>query len=98
MSPIMATMNAGVLPVKKPSRAKTRLGRDLDDGRREAVARALLDDALSLLAAVDFLDWWVVSDDPEVLERARSDGHEAIDDPSGGLNAALELALATASA
>jgi 2-phospho-L-lactate guanylyltransferase len=89
-------MNAGILPVKKPSRAKTRLGRDLGDGRREAVARTLLDDALRLLAAVDFLDWWVVSDDPEVLDRARSDGHEAIDDPAGGLNAALELALAAA--
>ena len=87
-------MNAGILPVKKPSRAKTRLGRDLGDGRREAVARALLDDALGLLAAGDFLDWWVVSDDPEVLDRARSDGYAALDDPAGGLNAALELALA----
>jgi 2-phospho-L-lactate/phosphoenolpyruvate guanylyltransferase len=89
-------MNAGILPVKKPSRAKTRLERDLGDGRREAVARALLDDALGLLAAVDFLDWWVVSDDPGVLDRARSDGHGAIDDPAGGLNAVLELALAAA--
>jgi 2-phospho-L-lactate guanylyltransferase len=89
-------MNAGILPVKKPSRAKTRLGGDLGDGRREAVARALLDDALRLLAAVDFLDWWVVSDDPEVLDRARSEGHTTIDDPAGGLNAALELALADA--
>jgi 2-phospho-L-lactate guanylyltransferase len=90
----MATMNAGILPVKRLSRAKRRLGRDLGDGRREAIARALLDDALGLLAAVDFLDWWVVSDDPEVLERARADGHRAIDDPANGLNAALELALA----
>jgi 2-phospho-L-lactate guanylyltransferase len=89
-------MNAGILPVKKPSRAKTRLEHDFGDGRREAVARALLDDALGLLAAVDFLDWWVVSDDPEVLDRARSDGHGAIDDPAGGLNAALEHALAVA--
>ncbi len=89
-------MNVGILPVKKPSRAKTRLERDLGEGRREAVARALLDDALGLLAAVDFLDWWVVSDDPEVLESARSDGHGAIDDPAGGLNSALELALAAA--
>jgi 2-phospho-L-lactate/phosphoenolpyruvate guanylyltransferase len=37
-----------------------------------------------------------VSDDPEVLKRARSDGHGAIDDPAGGLNAALELALSAA--
>jgi 2-phospho-L-lactate guanylyltransferase len=90
----MATMNAGILPVKRLSRAKRRLGRDLGDARREEIARALLADALGLLAAVDSLDWWVVSDDPEVLERARSGGHRAIDDPAGGLNAALELALA----
>jgi 2-phospho-L-lactate/phosphoenolpyruvate guanylyltransferase len=90
----MATMNAGILPVKRLSRAKRRLGRDLGEGRREGIARALLDDALGLLAAVDFLDWWVVSDDPEVLERARADGHRGIEDPAGGLNAALEHALA----
>jgi 2-phospho-L-lactate guanylyltransferase len=94
----MATMNAGILPVKKLSRAKRRLGRDLDEGRREEIARALLDDALGLLAAVDFLDWWVVSDGPEVLERARAGGHRAIDDPAEGLNAALELALAAVTA
>jgi 2-phospho-L-lactate guanylyltransferase len=98
MSPIMSAMNAGILPVKRLSRSKRRLGRDLGEGRREGIARALLADALGLLAAVDFLDWWVVSDDPEVLERARADGHRAIDDPAGGLNAALELALADVTA
>lgn len=87
-------MDAGLLPVKALARAKSRLSPLFDDEGRLAVATALLEDALALSASVDFLQWWVVSEDPDVLERASGAGLKTVVDPGGGLNAAIAAGIA----
>lgn len=82
-------MDAGLLPVKRLDRAKARLAAHFGDAERRAVASALLDDALTLCAAVGFLRWWVVSDDDAVLRRVVDRGLGAVRDDGLGLNAAL---------
>lgn len=86
-------MDAALIPVKTLAEAKARLAPHLSDGDRLALARALLDDALRLAESADFLSWWVVSDDPEVADRARRHGVAVIDDPGRGLNPALVAAV-----
>ena len=86
------------MPVKRLDRAKTRLADELGDTQRARVARALLDDAFHLCSSVDFLTWWVVSDDHEVLNEAKERGFNTVVDPGGGLNAALATAVAAATA
>lgn len=86
-------MDAGVLPVKALDRAKERLSTHLEAADRRRVAEALFEDALDLCASVDFLEWWVVSDGTEVLERADARGFHTVADPGGGLNAALRTAI-----
>ncbi|MFN2525188.1 MAG: hypothetical protein ABR505_02835, partial [Actinomycetota bacterium] len=70
-------MNAAVLPVKRLSDAKRRLAQRFGEARRLQIAEALLDDALKLCHETDFLEWWVVSDDARVLDRARTEGLRA---------------------
>ncbi len=82
-------MDAGLLPVKRFSRAKRRLGAELEPDERALVARALWEDALDLCAGADFLTWWVVSDDPELGAEASDRGFAAVRDRGEGLNAAL---------
>jgi 2-phospho-L-lactate guanylyltransferase len=82
-------MDAGLLPVKALARAKSRLAPVFDDDQRRAVASALLDDALALCSSVEFLEWWVVSEDDEVLGRASDAGLKTVVDPGAGLNAAV---------
>jgi 2-phospho-L-lactate guanylyltransferase len=89
-------MDAGLLPVKALGRAKARLAPDFDDGQRREVADALLDDALALCASVDFLEWWVVSDDDEVLSRAAAAGLGTVRDPGTGLNDAIAAGTSAA--
>jgi 2-phospho-L-lactate guanylyltransferase len=89
-------MDAGILPVKRPDRAKQRLADALSDDDRLAVTRALLHDAFELCASADDYSWWVVSDDPDVLTEAKSRGFAAVVDPGRGLNDALEAAIAVA--
>ncbi len=89
-------MDAGVLPVKRLVDAKSRLAGHFDPHERSAIARALLEDALDLCRAADFLEWWIVSDDEEVLEIARSRRFEVVRDPGTGLNAAVESAVRAA--
>jgi FO synthase/2-phospho-L-lactate guanylyltransferase len=86
-------MDAGLLPVKALDRAKSRLAPLFDDGQRRAIATALLEDALDLCASTDFLQWWVVGEDPEVLERASGAGFKTVADPGGGLNAAVAAGI-----
>jgi 2-phospho-L-lactate guanylyltransferase len=86
-------MDAGLLPVKALSRAKSRLAPLFDEDRRRAVATALLEDALALCSSVDFLEWWVVSEDDEVLERASQAGLGTVADPGTGLNAAVAAGM-----
>ncbi|HEX2058564.1 MAG TPA: 2-phospho-L-lactate guanylyltransferase [Actinomycetota bacterium] len=82
-------MDAGLLPVKALARAKSRLAPDFDDVQRRAVAGALLDDALALCTSVEFLQWWVVSEDDDVLARASDAGLKTVADPGTGLNDAV---------
>lgn len=89
-------MDAGLLPVKALGRAKSRLAPAFDDDQRRAVATALLEDALALCTSAEFLEWWVVSEDPEVLERATDAGLRTVTDPGEGLNAAVAAGIAEA--
>ncbi|MDQ4024362.1 MAG: 2-phospho-L-lactate guanylyltransferase, partial [Actinomycetota bacterium] len=89
-------MDAGILPVKPLARAKSRLAPELDEAQRLEVARALLDDALALCQSVDFLGWWVVSEDDEVLSLAEDAGLSTVTDPGSGLNGAIEAAAGAA--
>ena len=89
-------MNAGVVPVKHLARAKQRLAPHLSASERTEVARALFEDALALTEQVDFLSWWVVSDDEEVLRTAARRGLGVIEDPGRGLNEALRRAATVA--
>ncbi len=86
-------MHVGVLPVKRLVDAKSRLSPYLDAARRTEVALALLDDALRMCEEVDFLQWWVVTDDEQVQESSSARGLRVLADPGRGLNAALSLAL-----
>lgn len=87
-------MDAGLLPVKALERAKSRLSPAFDDEQRRAVATALLEDALDLCASVDFLQWWVVSEDDDVLRRASDAGLKTVADPGSGLNDAVAAGIA----
>lgn len=91
-------MDAGLLPVRSPRRAKSRLSARYKDPQRELLARALLADALDLCHACDFLRWWVISDDPEVLDDARARGLGTVTDAGLDLNDALEGGVAAATA
>ena len=86
-------MDAGLLPVKRLSEANSRLSEAFTADERLAIARALLDDALSLCAAVDFLDWAIVTDDPEVMDSARARRLSVVEEPGGGLNVALQAGI-----
>lgn len=82
-------MRAGLLPVKSLSAAKSRLGLGLRPQDRQAVVRALCEDALDLVAEDREFHWWIVTHDPEVKEMARARGLATIVDGGGGLNRVL---------
>lgn len=86
-------MNAAVLPVKRLDRAKKRLSGHFDDMQRTAFARALFEDALELCLASDFVTWWVVSDDPDVLTIAAEKGLNTLKDAGEGINEAVSIAV-----
>jgi 2-phospho-L-lactate guanylyltransferase len=86
-------MDAGLLPVKPLDRAKGRLAEHFSHADRTAIARALFEDALSLCAGADFLSWWAISDDPDVLSAASARGLATIADHGAGLNPALARAI-----
>ncbi len=88
-------MRAGLVPVKRLDAAKGRLAPHFDAEQRVEIARALLEDAFELCASAGFLSWWVVSDDPDVLEAAARRRLSVVADAGAGLNAALGLAAAT---
>lgn len=91
-------MDAAVIPVKTLVRAKSRLEPHLGEATRVELARALLDDALGLAESAPFFEWWVVSEDEEVLGTARVRGIRTADDPGEGLNPALAAGIAAARA
>jgi 2-phospho-L-lactate/phosphoenolpyruvate guanylyltransferase len=82
-------MDAGLIPVKRLDRAKGRLAAAFGEAERVEIARALLEDVLRLAGAVDFLSWWVVSDDDAVRAEAAGRGLQTVGDDGNGLNAAL---------
>lgn len=82
-------MDAGIVPVKRLSAAKSRLRAELGDDQAASLARALLHDVLETCAQVHELKWWVVTEDDEVKSTAATFGFEAIGDPGTGLNKAL---------
>jgi 2-phospho-L-lactate guanylyltransferase len=84
-------MDAGLIPVKRLDGAKARLGNRFDAAGRHRIATALLNDSLALCASTDFLKWWIVSDDSEVVAHAGEHGIEVLPDPGDGLNAALSF-------
>ncbi|MEA2452216.1 MAG: 2-phospho-L-lactate/phosphoenolpyruvate guanylyltransferase [Actinomycetota bacterium] len=89
-------MDAGLLPVKGLGRAKRRLLPHVTEEERAAIARALLDDAFDLCSSAEMFEWWVVSDDDEVRQGAKDRGFNLADDPSDGLNRALEAGIQAA--
>lgn len=89
-------MDAGILPVKHLRRAKARLSEHFSDDQRAEIAAALLDDALALCESVDFMEWWVVSDDDHALKLAGQRNFRTIRDSGVGLNEALGAAIAVA--
>lgn len=89
-------MDAGILPVKRIDQAKGRLSTHFDADQRARIAGALVADAIELCVSTEFLRWWVVSDDPEVLRAAERRGLGTVDDPGDGLNVAVETATAVA--
>lgn len=91
-------MDAGILPVKRLDHAKGRLGAELGDDGRRALAEAMFEDALELAGSAGFLQWWVVSDDAGVRAAAAAAGFAIVADPGAGLNAALEAAIDAAAA
>jgi 2-phospho-L-lactate guanylyltransferase len=84
-----------LIPVKKFSRAKSRLAEILFGPEREKFARAMLQDVLQNLAATTSIDGIaVVSSDPEALSIARTFGAAPIVDPEeAGINKALQYGL-----
>lgn len=89
-------MDAGILPVKRIDQAKGRLSSHFDPEQRARIAGALVADALELCTTVEFLRWWVVSDDADVLATAESRGLGSVEDPGEGLNPAVDAAIAVA--
>lgn len=80
---------AVVLPVKSPGTGKSRLSTLSDEHRRRLAAAFAADVVAACLStpAVGLLV--IVSDDPDFAASLAADGHVAVRDPGGGLNAAL---------
>lgn len=93
-----------LLPVKSLDHAKSRLQHVLDHGERRELAERLLNDSLTTLCALPWIDRVVVvTSNGEVAERATQAGAVIVDetgiepdnrDPHGALNAALEAGRA----
>lgn len=86
-------MDAGLLPVKSLRNAKSRLAETYGETGRAKIAAALLQDAFDLCSQTNFLTWWVVSDDEQILDDALARGFHTVRDPGSGLNAALSAAV-----
>jgi 2-phospho-L-lactate guanylyltransferase len=81
-----------ILPVKRFDAAKQRLAAGVDDGRRPALAAAMLEDVLEAIAGARQVERTiVVSGDPLAQEIASGAGAEIVPDPAdeGHVEAAL---------
>lgn len=88
-----------VVPVKELNRAKQRLAGVLGPEQRHALSRSMLEDVLTAIGQAHGLaGLLVVSSDPDARLQAGRHGARLLDDPGGGLNAALEHASAVLTA
>ncbi|MCK0437994.1 2-phospho-L-lactate guanylyltransferase [Gordonia alkaliphila] len=79
-----------VLALKALRHAKSRLGDEYHPAAdRERLVAAMFADTVDAVRSAGRHDVVVVSPDPQVRELTRSLGARAVDDPGGGLNAAL---------
>jgi 2-phospho-L-lactate guanylyltransferase len=87
-------VNAVLVPVRSIAGAKKRLAGLLDEGRREALALAMLEDMLAALQAATRVDRVVViSSDAALRRRAEGLGAHVLDEGEPlGLNAAVSMA------
>jgi 2-phospho-L-lactate guanylyltransferase len=85
-----------LIPVKRFSHAKTRLGEVLEANERAALAQIMLRDVLQNLRATPAIDGIaVISADPEAFALARTFGAAIIFDPDeSGVNSAVGAGLA----
>lgn len=86
---------AAILPVKRFSNAKQRLGESVDDPLRATLARAMVGDVLSALRECHTLDMTiVVTCEPSVAAAARYIGATVIEDTAeSGQSAAVSLGV-----
>ena len=91
-------MNAGLLPIKSPTRAKQRLAPGLSDAAHREITEALLEDALDFCGRTNEIRWWVISDDENVRTRAQDRGLDAVADEGIGLNEAIRVGIDTVEA
>ncbi|MGN6373052.1 MAG: 2-phospho-L-lactate guanylyltransferase [Solirubrobacteraceae bacterium] len=89
---------AAILPVKRFSAAKQRLGADVAESLRAALARAMVGDVLSALRDCSAIDATiVVTCEPAVAAAARYVGAIVVEDtPESGQSAAASIGLARA--
>jgi len=91
-------MDAGIVPVKRLGHAKRRLEEHFSRADCTRIARAMFEDTLALCRSADFISWWVVSDDPVVIDAAAEHGVRTHRDGGTGLNSALLEAIAVVTA
>lgn len=88
---------AAVLPVKRFSRAKQRLGASIADSLRQELVRAMVGDVLAALASVPGIEITVVvTREPIAAAAARGGGALIVEDCEQGQSAAVELGVARA--
>ena len=86
-----------VVPVKSPGRAKHRLESVLDEPDRARLARVMAGDVFGAVSRLGAYGRFVISDDPEMLDEARSFGLEPLTDTVGqGQSAAVGQGFAAA--
>lgn len=88
---------AAVLPVKRFSFAKQRLGVSIADSLRRQLVRAMVSDVLLALATVNEIDLKiVVTCEPVAAAAASSEGALVIEDSEQGQSAAVQLGIQAA--
>ena len=86
-----------IVPVRTLEGAKSRLGGSLDAEERQDLVRLLLGRTLKAVGRVAAIESaLVISPDPAILELARADGAEPLQQAGEGLNEGLEQAVVRA--
>jgi 2-phospho-L-lactate guanylyltransferase len=86
-----------IVPVKSLSQCKQRLASQYSPKDRAELSLAMLSDVMNALQRSGWLEEvWVVSPDPQVLQHAASCAAVGVPETEGGLNPAVQEALALA--